>query len=147
MFSKLSIRAKIISLVSLLLLTLAGMGVLSATSMRSLNTNTKEITGNWLPSIKALGELNVGVMTYRAVLRAHLLAETIEEKQTVEKQLEGIVQKNNGIRKSYEAMINSPDERALYDDWSKRWQEYKDLAAKVMESSRKEAGHWPREAL
>jgi methyl-accepting chemotaxis protein len=147
MFSNLSIRTKIVSLVSVLLLALVGMGLLSARSMRSLNANTREIAGNWLPSIKALGELNAGLMTYRAVLRAHLMAETIEEKQTIEKQLEQIVQKNNSVRRSYEAMINSPEERALYDDWSKHWQQYKDIATKVMELSRKEAGHLPREAL
>jgi methyl-accepting chemotaxis protein len=147
MLSQLSIRAKIISLVSLLLLTLAGMGLLSATGMRSLNANTREIAVNWLPSIKALGELNVGVMTYRAVLRAHMLAETIEDKQVTEKQLETIVQKNIGIRKAYEGMINSPEERALYQDWSRLWEQYRDIAAKVMELSRKEAGRFPREAL
>jgi methyl-accepting chemotaxis protein len=147
MLSQLSIRAKIISLVSLLLLTLAGMGLLSATGMRSLNANTREIAVNWLPSIKALGELNVGVMTYRAVLRAHMLAETIEDKQVTEKQLETIVQKNVGIRKAYESMINSPEERALYQDWSRLWERYRDIAAKVMELSRKEAGRFPREAL
>src|SRR5579871_896284 len=147
MFSKLSIRTKIISLVCLLLVAVAGMGALSAMSMRSLNANTREIASNWLPSIKALGELNAGLMNYRAVLRSHMLAETIEEKQSIEKVLESVVQQNNGIRKSYEAMITSPEERALYDEWSKHWQDYKDLAAKVMELSRKEAGHLPREAL
>jgi methyl-accepting chemotaxis protein len=147
MFSKLSIRTKIVAVVCLLLLALAGMGLLSARSMRSLDANTKEMASNWLPSIKALGELNVGLMTYRAVLRAHMLAETIEDKQTVEKQLEGIAQKNMKARSTYEAMINSPEERALYADWSKHWDDYKAIAAKVMELSRKEAGHLPREAL
>ena len=147
MFSKISIRAKIISVVSMLLLALAGMGLLSATSMRSLNTNAREIASNWLPSIKALGELNAGLMNYRAVLRSHLLAETIEEKQAIEKVLDNLVQKNISVRKSYETMITSPEERALYDDWSQHWQQYKDIAGKVMELSRKEAGRLPREAL
>jgi methyl-accepting chemotaxis protein len=147
MFSNLSIRTKIISVVSLLLLALAGMGLLSAKSMRSLNANTKDIASNWLPSIKALGELNAGLITYRAVLRGHLLAETIEDKATIEKQLDNIVRNNSKIRNSYEAMISSPEARALYADWSKHWDDYKAIAAKVMELSRKEAGHLPREAL
>jgi methyl-accepting chemotaxis protein len=83
MFSRLSIRTKIISLVSLLLLALAGMGLLSAKNMRSLNANTHEIAGNWLESIKTLGALNAGVTGYRAVLRSHLLAETLEEKELI----------------------------------------------------------------
>ncbi len=57
------------------------MGALSAMSMRSLNANTSEIASNWLPSIRALGELNAGLMAYRSILRSHMLAETLEEKQ------------------------------------------------------------------
>jgi methyl-accepting chemotaxis protein len=147
MFSKFSIRTKIVSLVCLLLVALAGMGALSAMSMRSLNANTSEIASNWLPSIRVLGELNAGLMAYRSILRSHMLAETIEEKQAIEKTLETLVQKNNGIRKSYEAMISSREERTLYDEWSKHWQAYKDIGVKTMELSRKEAGRVPHEAL
>jgi methyl-accepting chemotaxis protein len=147
MFAKFSIRTKIISIVSVLLLALAGSGLLAARNMRAMNANTNEIATNWLPSLKALGELNAGIILYRATLRSHLLAETAEEKEAVEKALEKIAERNNNTRKNYEAMIASPEERALYDDWSKHWQEYKAIVAKVMELSRKEAGHWPREAL
>ena len=147
MFMKLAIRTKIIVVVSVLLLALAGTGFLAAWNMRAINANTNEIATNWLPSVKTLGELNAGVVSYRATLRAHLLAETAGEKEAVEKTLEKIVESNNSIRKSYETMIASPEEHALYDGWSKHWQEYKDVAAKVMELSRKEAGRLPHEAL
>ncbi len=147
MFSKLSIRAKIISVVTVLLLTLIGTALLAARNMRTMNANTNEITLNWMPSVKTLGELHAGVSTYRATVRAHLLAETLPEKEAVEKTLETLVQHNLAIRKNYEGMITSPEERALYEAWSKHWEEYKDLISKVMELSRKEAGHLPREAL
>jgi methyl-accepting chemotaxis protein len=147
MFVKFAIRTKIICVVSILLLALAGSGLLAASYMRTMNADTSEIATNWLPSVKALGELNVGIILYRATLRAHLLSETVEEKQAVEKTLEKIAENNRRIRKNYEAMINSAEERALYDDWSRRWQEYKDISAKVMELSRKEAGQFPREAI
>ena len=146
MFMKFAIRTKIICVVSVLLLALAGSGLLAASNMRAMNANTSEIATNWLPSVKTLGELNAGIILYRTAIRAHLLAETVEEKQAVEKTLERIVENNTRIRKNYETMINSPDERALYDDWSKLWREYKDIAAKVIELSRKEAGQFPREA-
>jgi methyl-accepting chemotaxis protein len=137
MFSKLSIRIKIVSVVSLLLLALVGMGILSARSMRSLDANTKEMANNWLPSIKALGDLHADVITFRAVIRQHMLAETKEDKETVEKALDNLVQKNMKVRKAYETMINSPEERALYTDWSQRWEEYRSIAAKMVELSRK----------
>ncbi len=61
-----------------------------------------------------------------------MLAETVEDKEAVEKTLGRVAEDNLMIRKTYEAMISSPEERALYDDWSKRWQAYKDIAAKIM---------------
>ena len=147
MFVRLSIRAKITAVVAVLLVTLVGTGMLAIFKLRALNENTVRIATNWLPSVKTLGELHAGTISYRATVRAHLLAETLEDKLAVEKTLASILENNTKIRASYERMISSPEERALYDDWSKHWQEYKDLIAKVMELSRKEAGHLPREAL
>ncbi len=65
-----------------------------------------------------LGELRAGVITYRNVVREHMLAETLEEKQAAEKTLAGVVAGNDKIRRSYEAMITLPQERELYNDWA-----------------------------
>ena len=138
MFSKLSIRTKIVSVVCLLLLALAGMGLLSANSMRSLNANTREMASNWLPSIKALGDLRADAVMYRAIIRQHMLAETKDDKEGAEKALDTLTQKNAQTRKAYEAMISSPEERALYADWSKRWEAYQGVAAKMLELSKKD---------
>ena len=43
-------------------------------------------------------------------------------------------------------MISSPEERALYSQWSKLWDDYKKGTEEVMALSRKEAGKIPREA-
>jgi methyl-accepting chemotaxis protein len=146
MLAKFSIRAKVTAVVAFLLVALAGMGTLAILKMRSINANTVEIATNWLPSIRELGELRTGVITYRNVLREHMLSETLEEKQAVEKTMEGVVENNSKIRKRYETMISSPEERALYDEWVKLWDAYKDGSAKVMDLSRKEAGKVPHEA-
>src|ERR1700759_3038182 len=147
MFSRLSIRAKVTAVVSLLLLAMAGMGLTAILKMRAINENTVQIATNWMPSVRLLGELRAGVITYRAALRAHLLAETVEEKAELEKALERIVESKTKIRQQYEPMITSAEERALYDDWSEHWQEYKDIGAKVMTLSRQEAGKLPKQAI
>jgi methyl-accepting chemotaxis protein len=146
MLSKISIRAKITAIVALLLASLAGMGLLAILKMQSMNHNTVEIATNWLPSVRTLGELRTGVITYRNVLREHMLSETLEDKRATEKTLEGVVESNTKIRQSYEAMISSPEERAIYEEWLRTWNAYKDGAAKVMELSRQEAGKVPLEA-
>jgi methyl-accepting chemotaxis protein len=146
MLSKLSIRAKIISVVAFLLVAMTGMGLLAVRNMRAINASTVDITTNWLPSVRVLGDLRAGVITYRNVIREHMLGETLEDKDAAEKILQGVIDGNAKLRQSYEAVITSPEERALYNDWSKTWDAYKKGTQEVMALSRKNPGHFPHEA-
>jgi methyl-accepting chemotaxis protein len=114
--------------------------------MRAMNANTVDIATNWMPSVKVLGELRSGLITYRNVIREHMLAGTLDEKLAAEKTLAGVVEANNKLRATYEPMISAAEERALYNDWVKSWEEYKRGTEQVMELSRKEAGKAPHEA-
>ncbi|RTE93875.1 MULTISPECIES: methyl-accepting chemotaxis protein [Bradyrhizobium] len=146
MFAKLSIRAKIISVVAFLLVAMTGMGLLAVTKMRTMNANTLDITTNWMPSVKAIGDLRAAVITYRNVVRQHMLAEALDDKLAVEKTAATVTDALAKTRSKYEAMISSPEERALYSQWSKLWDDYKKGTEEVMALSRKEAGKMPREA-
>ena len=146
MLAKYSIRAKIITVVAFLLVAMTGMGLLAVRNMRAINANTVDIATNWLPSVRVLGELRAGVITYRNVIREHMLAETLEEKQASEKTLATVVEANTKIRASYEPMITSPEERALYKEWSDLWDKYKKGTQDVMALSRKAVGKIPTEA-
>jgi len=69
MLSKMSIRVKVTAVVTILLLAMTGMGLLAVKSMQAMNRNTVEISVNWLPSIRKLGELRAGVISYRSLAR------------------------------------------------------------------------------
>ena len=87
MLAKYSIRTKIIAVVAFLLVAMTGMGLLAVRNMRAINANTVDIATSWLPSVRVLGDLRAGVITYRNVIREHMLAETLEEKLAMEKTL------------------------------------------------------------
>jgi len=125
MLARFSIRSKIIAVVAFLLVAMSGMGLLAVKNMRSINANTVDINTNWLPSVRVLGELRAGVITYRNVIREHMLSETLEEKQAMEKTLATVVENNSKLRAQYEPMITSPEERAIYREWSDVWEKYK----------------------
>src|SRR5215475_10582565 len=146
MLSKLSIRSKIILVVAFLLMTMTGVGLLAVRNMRAINASTVDIATSWLPSVRVLGDLRAGVITYRNVVREHMLGETAEEKAASEKVLEGIVESNTKIRQQYEPLIMSPEARANYSEWSKTWDEYRKGTQEVMALSRKDPGHFPHEA-
>ena len=129
-----------------LLVAMTGMGLLAVTKMRSMNANTIDITTSWMPSVRVLGELRASVITYRNVIRQHMLSETLEEKLANEKTAGTVIEANTKSRKAYEPMITSPEERGLYNEWAKLWDDYKKGTEEVMALSRKEAGKVPHEA-
>ena len=146
MLANVSIRAKITAVVAFLLLATTGMGLLAVRNMRAIDASTADITTNWLPSVRVLGELRAGVITYRNVIREHLLSETAEEKAATEKVLATVVESNAKLRQSYERLITSPEERALYNDWVQLWERYKKGTEEVIALSRKSVGKPPHEA-
>ncbi len=146
MLASYSIRTKIIAVVAFLLVAMTGMGLLAVRNMRAINANTVDISTSWLPSVRVLGDLRAGVITYRNVIREHMLSETLEEKLAMEKTLATVIEANTKYRATYEPMITSPEERALYAEWSKLWDKYKAGTQEVMALSRKAVGKIPTEA-
>src|SRR6186713_2955855 len=114
MLAAISIRAKIISVVAFLLVAMTGMGLLAVMKMRTINANTVDITTNWMPSVRTIGDLRASVITYRNVVRQHMLAETLEDKLATEKIAATVIESLAKIRTKYETMITSPEERKLY---------------------------------
>jgi len=147
MVVKLSIRAKITIVVSFLLFAMTGMGFLSIRNMRAIDASVVDIQTNWLPSVSALGELRASVASYRSMIRAHLLADSTEGKAAVEKRLDTGEKLNTKNRQSYEKLISSPQEHALYDAWSKEWESYMAGARQVMDLSRKSVGNSNHDAV
>ena len=146
MFASVSIRTKVIAVVGLLLAVLTAMGLLAISSMRTMNANTVDITTNWLPSVRVLGELRAATITYRNVIREHMLAESLDDKLAQEKTAAATLDNVNKATKLYETMISAPDVRAIYQQWKSVWDKYLAGSQKVMELSRKEAGQVPHEA-
>ncbi len=146
MLAKYSIRTKIIAVVAFLLVAMTGMGLFAVRNMRAINANTVDIATNWLPSVRVLGDLRAGVITYRNVIREHMLSVTLEEKLAMEKTLATVIESNSKIRATYELMITSQEERALYNEWVRLWESYKKGTEEVMALSRKAAGQAPHEA-
>ncbi|MGA7807086.1 methyl-accepting chemotaxis protein, partial [Bradyrhizobium sp.] len=111
-----------------------------------INAHTVDIATNWLPSVRVLGDLRANINLFRVALRAHVMAETPEAKQSGEKRLSGILDNIAENRKTYEPMITSPEERAIYENWSRAWDKYMKGVQQVMQESRDSVGRIPHEA-
>jgi methyl-accepting chemotaxis protein len=146
MLAQLSIRTKITIVITFLLVAMTSMGLLAVTKMGAIYASATEIQANWLPSVRALGDLRAEVNSYRNIIRAHLLSETAEDKAAVEKRL---VVGNGRLAKAradYEAMITSAEERSLYNEWRDQWAVYERGAQQVLALSQASVGRMPHEA-
>src|SRR5450755_926965 len=144
--SKFSIRTKIIAVITFMLVAMSGLGGLAIRSMQAINGHTEEVGGNWLPSVRVLGELRADINLFRVALRSHVMALTSEDKATVDKRLAGILDNIAKERKRYEQVITGSEEHAIYDNWSKAWDQYLRGVEGVVELSRKSVGRIPVEA-
>ncbi|AJA64980.1 MULTISPECIES: methyl-accepting chemotaxis protein [Bradyrhizobium] len=144
--SKLSIVFKLLTVLSVLVLSLAGVGVMAIGTMQSINSHTVEIAESWLPSVRALGSLRADINELRVALRLHLMQDTAEGKEAAEKRLASLQGRIDQTRKVYEPLIASAEERSLYEQWSKAWAEYLNGVQDVMALSRKGVGRFPTDA-
>ncbi len=144
--SALSIRAKVIAVIAFMLIAMSGMGLLAIRSMQAINAHTVEIASGWLPSVRVLGDLRTDINLFRIALRAHVMAETLEAKAANDKRLAGILERIAKDRKAYEPLINSAEERSIYQNWAVAWDKYIAGVQDVIVLSRGSIGRIPTEA-
>ncbi|WP_027516464.1 methyl-accepting chemotaxis protein [Bradyrhizobium sp. WSM1417] len=144
--SKLSIVFKLLAVLSVLVLSLAGVGVTAIGTMQNINSHTVEIAESWLPSVRALGSLRADINELRVALRLHLMQDSVEGKDAAEKRLASLRARIDQTRKVYEPLITSAEERSLYGQWSTAWADYLNGVQDVMALSRKNVGRFPADA-
>jgi methyl-accepting chemotaxis protein len=121
--SKYSISAKLFTIVVFLFVVIAGIGGLAFVQMRAINAATQEIQGQWLPSVRWIGEMRVQSARFRGVLRDHLIVSDAE-RADVEKNLSARKADFDKAAKAYQPLISSPAERELADKLEKEWGEF-----------------------
>jgi len=137
MLSRLSIRTKLVALVSLLLIALTAMGAFAIMEMRAINASAQDIKTSWLPSIRLVGELRTQSARYRAVLRDYLTEPDEKFMADIQRNLDARAKDYATANKAYEPLISSPEEAALYKELSETWKTFLEAADEVIAHARK----------
>ncbi|MGL5164899.1 MAG: methyl-accepting chemotaxis protein [Afipia sp.] len=137
MLSRLSIRTKLIALVSLLLIALTAMGAFAVIEMRAINASAQDIKTSWLPSVRLVGELRTQSARYRAVLRDYLTEPDEAFMADIQRNLDARAKDYDTANKAYEPLISSPEETALYKELSATWKTFREAADEVVAHARK----------
>ncbi|MBN4093799.1 MULTISPECIES: MCP four helix bundle domain-containing protein [Methylobacterium] len=131
-----SIRTKLVVAFSVLTVFVIGLGVLGLVSTRKLREQAVEIDTNWLPSIRALGEIDTLTARSSGLLLRHTQATDPALLASIEKDMDSFDRKLADRVAVYKGLLSSPEERSLFDAFNHESQTFKAVRNDVVDLSR-----------
>ena len=136
MFSRFSIRGKIVAVILILLTAMTTMGLLALKEIREINSRLVEVQNNWLQGIVALGELQTTILRYQTAVRDHLLADDPSIEAQIEQNVQRLERNLQGVLAKYEALKTSSESHETYNELKKTWTDYAAAGLEVLIASR-----------
>jgi methyl-accepting chemotaxis protein len=131
-FKNLQVATKLLVAFSLVLALIVALGSVAVFDFANMARNTQDITGNWMPSIARLGQINGYVANFRIQQLRIATARAPEEAQSHLREAQGLLETIEPARREYEKYISGEEERALWKEYSAQWQAYLDLHARML---------------
>jgi len=136
MLANISIRAKIVIVISILLAAVAAMGTTALREISAINSNLTEVQAKWLQSAITIGEMQAATLRYQTSIRDHLLADDPATEAQIEKTLQGLQESIKDNFAAYDALKARSDERGVYEEFRKVWESYAAAGEEVLAASR-----------
>jgi phosphoglycerate-specific signal transduction histidine kinase len=124
----------------LVLLTVA-VGGFALSQLSGMNARTQELADNWLPSVKALGEVHAAANQLRFQEADHIISGDATEMAQLENQIYQGMAAFFDRQQAYENLISSAQERSGYKDFKNHRDSYLALQNRLIELSRGGEGH------
>ncbi|WJS98116.1 MCP four helix bundle domain-containing protein [Novosphingobium humi] len=134
---KLTLRTKLAAAFSAVLLLSMTLGIVGIMSMGKINDQALEINSNWMPSIDLIHTIDTATSDLRVNELTHV-ANTDPAKMTeVEADIDRLLKSITDTRGKYAALISSPEEKAVYDRFSRKYEQYLVIHNEIITHSRK----------
>ena len=124
-----------LAFLAMVLLTVA-VGGFALSRLAAVNAATEDIAGNWLPSIKKLGDLRAAANQMRRTEADHVMSVDTAEMDSIEQKLAEQASKFAEYQTSYEKLISGAEERALYEEFRKLREAYVAQQVRLVKLSR-----------
>ncbi|CAN7607463.1 methyl-accepting chemotaxis protein [Acidovorax sp. LjRoot66] len=135
--NNLKISTRLAGTFAVLVAVLLAVVIAAWSQLAAMGTQTREITDNWLPSVELVNQIETDTAKARLFELRHVMATDAAATASHEKSMGELQAEMEKLKKSYEALISSPEEQKLYDDFIADRKKYVELTAKIFESSRK----------
>ncbi len=111
----------------IILVFLLTLGIISIQKMGVVNDQSTILAENWMPSIKVVEEINTNTSDFRIAEFQHVLSQKTEDMKKAEEAINSVLSTMKTNRAEYEKLISSPEEQAIYDTFSKKFDKYMDI--------------------
>ncbi|CAO4134660.1 hypothetical protein OFEAOIEE_LOCUS2394 [Methylorubrum extorquens] len=132
----LSIRTKLTGSFAILLLFLGALAASGVYGSAKMNDLLVDVQTNWLPSVRTAGQVDALTGRYTTSLLRHILTDEPQMLAGVDKDLVDRARKVEQVSKTYQTLISSPEERALYETFRREWQTFMTAAEPILVASR-----------
>ena len=125
-----SIKARLSLVFLFFFLLVIVLGFESLRSLNYVNDASAQIRVRWLPSTRALGDLNNLTTDFPAAETAMLRANSVSERATTEQQMTDLDRGIAAAQLAYRQIRHDATENDLYRRFESRWSEYRSIAAR-----------------
>ncbi len=136
MLNNLKMASKLSLGFGIILVLMLASGLISLNRMNIVNDQSTIIAENWMPSIKVTEEINTNTSDFRIAQYEHVLSTTEEDMKKAENSMDLVLATMKKNRADYEKLISSPEEQAVYDDFSKKFDKYMESHKQLLVVSR-----------
>ena len=131
-----SIRIHLAAVFLLFFALVAVLGMFNLLRLRNFNLLSAEVAEIWLPTMRAVGDLNNYTSDFRAIEGGNLLASDAAGVAASEKNMAGLDRSIAGSERAFEAISHDVAVANLYRDFAARWAAYRVIVNQMLELSR-----------
>lgn len=131
----LSIKSALGGMFGVVALVAAGQGFVAVRSLSEMTQNIGEIGRVKLPAVNVVNQINTAIRDHRVKLyRLVLSSDTPEQLAENRRTVDGVEKAIDKLRRDYEAMPKTAEEKALYERFSSLWSTYLTQQGSVIEA-------------
>jgi methyl-accepting chemotaxis protein len=135
-FNRQSIFRKLGTSFGILVVLTVCLGFFSLFQLGRVNQTATELEVVWLPSVRALSDMNTNIANIRVFTLQHILSTSGKDMDHYEAKMDRALATLEKNRKEYAPLIASQGEQRQYDAFSKDWDDYMVEQKKVLTLSR-----------
>ena len=133
-----SIRSHLAAVFLLFFALVAGLGAFSMWRLANFNYLSADVAEVWLPTTRALGDLNNYTSDFRAFEGSALLTSDPNEIAATEKQMAELDRAIAAAQRNFESIRRDRAENELYDQFKTHWNAYRSIVNQMLVLSRGE---------